>query len=75
MIRTTISLPDDVYEVAKALAHCQEISIGNALAELVRRGMRASLEIEDAKAFPCFKDEARVPLVTAERIRELDDEL
>jgi len=75
MMRTTISLPDDVYEAAKALAHYQDISIGNALAELVRRGMRPAMEIEDAKAFPCFKEEAGVPLITSTRIRELEDEL
>src|SRR5437016_2635303 len=39
MMRTTLNLPDDVYEVARSLAAARGISLGDALAELVRRGL------------------------------------
>ena len=40
-MRTTLSVDDDVLEVAKSLALTRRISIGEALSELARKGMNA----------------------------------
>ena len=39
MMRTTVNLPEDVYEVARSIASAKRISLGEALAQLVRRGL------------------------------------
>ena len=40
VMRTTLTLPDDVYNVAKDFAHERRIPLGDAVAELVRRALR-----------------------------------
>ena len=54
MMRTTISLPDDVYEAARTLAIYKRVSLGAAIAELVRRGLGPSPGVNVQTAFPTF---------------------
>ncbi len=39
-MRTTLNIDDDVLSVARTLAQRKKISLGSAVSELVRRGMR-----------------------------------
>lgn len=39
-MRTTVDLPDDVYEYARDLAHVNRTSLSGAIVEIVRRNMR-----------------------------------
>jgi hypothetical protein len=39
MMRTTVNLPGDVYRIAREVAHVRDISLGDAIAELVRQGL------------------------------------
>jgi hypothetical protein len=43
-MRTTITLDDDVYDVALVYARARDISLGAALSELVKNGKAASVE-------------------------------
>ena len=63
MMRTTLNLPEDVYEMARSLAGAKRISLGDAVAELVRAGLRRAPGFDGSKAFPCFavRDDA-VPI-------------
>jgi hypothetical protein len=45
-MRTTVNLPDDIYEAARSVAAIKNISLGDALGELVRQGLRPPLEFE-----------------------------
>jgi hypothetical protein len=54
MMRTTLNLPEDVYEVARSVAESKDISLGDALAELVRRGLSPQPRIHEEEGFPCF---------------------
>jgi hypothetical protein len=54
MMRTTVNLPDDVYHVARSLAGSKGVSLGDAIAELVRRGLSEPVSIDADKPFPCF---------------------
>jgi predicted transcriptional regulator len=40
-MRTSITLDDDIYELASTYAHARDITLGAAIGELVRRGERA----------------------------------
>lgn len=44
-VRTTLNIADDVFEVAKSIAHVRKVSIGEALSDLARRGMDAEPRI------------------------------
>lgn len=64
-MRTTINLPEDVYRAARSLSEIKGISLGEALAELVRRGLNPATFAIQEKAFPCFaptKDSRRITL-------------
>ncbi len=42
-MRTTLNVDDDVLEFAKSLAAGRQMSVGQALSELARRGIRAPI--------------------------------
>jgi len=74
-MRTTVNLPDDIHQAATALADLQGLSLGDALAELVRRGLKPSIGIDTRKAFPCFVLPGDAEPITLERTLEAEDEL
>jgi hypothetical protein len=75
MMRTTINLPEDVHQVASALADLKGLSLGDALAELVRRGLKPSIAIDTGKAFPCFVLPEDAEPITLDQTLEAEDEL
>jgi len=74
-MRTTVNLPDDVHQAALSMARLQRISLGEALAELARRGLRPEIRINSEEAFPCFQLREGSPAISLERTLELEDEL
>ena len=74
MMRTTLSLPDDVYSAAKSLATQRRVSLGDALAELVRRGLDRRIAATLNNDFPCFATSEGAEPITLERTLELEDE-
>ena len=76
MMRTTVNLPDDVYRAAKSLADAEGTSLGEALAELARRGLRPPVAFADsAKAFPCFALPPNAEPITLQQTLAAEDEL
>jgi len=75
MMRTTLSLPDDVYEVARSLAHSKNLSLGDAVAELVRQGLRPPVSVKSKSGFPCFSVAPDAPPITLEKTLAMEDEL
>ncbi len=75
MMRTTINLPDDVYEIARAAAHAKSISLGDALGELVRRALQAQPNVDTRSVFPSFSLPADAPPITLEQTLNAEDEL
>jgi hypothetical protein len=73
-MRTTINLPDDVYEMARSIAGAKRISLGDALAELVRNGLRRAPGIQAKKAFPCFAVRNGAPPISLEATLRAEDE-
>jgi hypothetical protein len=74
MMRTTLTLPDDVFAAAKSLAAQRRMSLGDALAELVRRGFRQGPAIDLSKDFPCFATREGAEPISLERTLELEEE-
>jgi hypothetical protein len=78
-MRTSVTLDDDVYELASLYSRGKGITLGAAIGELVRRGEAAtpesSSEIETApNGLPVFKSRGRV--ITSEMVKAAleDDE-
>jgi hypothetical protein len=74
MMRTTVNLPDDVYELARSIAGAKRVSMGEALAELVRNSLRRAPGIQTRKAFPCFVVPNNAPPITLEATLRAEDE-
>ena len=75
MIRTTIDLPDDVYQAARSVAIVKRVSLGEAVGELVRRGLRVQATFHTTKPFPCFELPENAEAITLEQTLEAEDEL
>lgn len=75
VMRTTVNLPDDVYKVARSLAAQQQVSLGDALAELARRGLEGPATVDHSKPFPCFALPADAEPITLEQTLAAEDEL
>ena len=75
MMRTTINLPDEIYEIVRSLAHAKEISFGNAVAELVRKSFQREPRFQEENGFPCFVLPADTPAITLEQTLDAEDEL
>jgi hypothetical protein len=75
MMRTTVNLPDDVLRVARSLANLKGISLGDALAQLARAGLRPAARINTKTAFPSFEVSERAKPITLEQTLQAEDEL
>jgi hypothetical protein len=75
MMRTTLNLPDDVVGVVQAVARAKGVSLGDAAAELIRRGLRSGEPIREDHGIPCFAVPADAPPITLEQTLTLEDEL
>jgi hypothetical protein len=74
MMRTTLNIPDDVYHVAKSLAAQRHVSVGEALAELVRRSLQGVPAIDANRDFPRFVMSENAEPITMQHTLELEDE-
>lgn len=75
MMRTTVNLPDDVLRAARSLANLKGISLGDALAELARAGLRPAVRINTKTAFPSFEVSDHAKPITLEQTLQAEDEL
>jgi hypothetical protein len=81
VMRTTIELPDDLHRIATSLAHHTGRSLGQTVAELMRRGLAADAgRVADAPAVYTVHPQTGLPVVaslqpvTDDDIKALDDE-
>lgn len=74
MMRTTLNLPDEVYEVVRSFATTKRISMGDALAELVRKGLNPSPRFRSKSAFPSFEVSADATPITLDHTLAIEDE-
>lgn len=76
IMRTTLTLADDVYEAAKTLAEGSRKSLGAVISDLARRGLRPQAPVEVADGdLPVFAVRDDAEIIPGSRAAELlDDE-
>ena len=74
-MRTTLSLDDDVLDLARAYAENRSLALGKAVSELVRKGLKAPTATRMENGFLVFDVPADSPPVTSARIKELEAEI
>ena len=73
-MRTTISLDDDVFDMAKRYAEARSIALGKALSELARRGAEAPVKSRNVNGLVVFDVPEDTERVTTEQIKRLEAE-
>ena len=75
VMRITVNVPDDVYELARSVATARRMSLGEALADLVRGGFEQEPRLGNDSGFPCFAVSRRASPTTLDRTLAAEDEL
>lgn len=74
-MRTTVNLDEDVLDAAKSLAHIKDVSLGEALSELARRGMAIEPELrKDPETGLTVMRMAGGRNITSEEVYKLQEE-
>jgi len=73
-MRTTMSLPDDVLDDIKEYAASHSVSMGEATAELVRRGLSRPAPTHVVNGIRVFSASPGASKITLEQVKELDSE-
>ena len=73
-MRTTLNLPDDVTDVIRAIAEARGVSLGDAAADLIRRGLRSEVVLGEDRGIPCFSLPADAAPITLEQTLAAEDE-
>ena len=71
IMRTTVNLDDDVFELAKNYAGKRSLAIGKALSELVRRGLDAPPKTRIVNGLVVFDLPEGGEPVTTEKVKKL----
>ena len=74
-MRTTLSLDDDVFRLARGYAESRRLALGKAVSELVRKGLSAPARTKTVNGVQVFDLPEESPSVTSERVRELESGL
>ena len=76
-MRTTLTLDDDMFAVAKSLAHSKSESLGRVVSDLMRKGLTESsgvVNADDGCDFPVFDIPADSRPVTLEDVKKGEDD-
>jgi hypothetical protein len=74
MMRTTINIPDDISDIIHSFADAKGITLGEALAELVRKALRPQFPAPSHAPFPCFAVSDSAAPITLEQTLAAEDE-
>ena len=76
IMRTTVTLDDDVYEAAMHLSQTSGERLGKVLSELARRGLKPAgiTPRRGKRRFPVFDVPENAPVIAATRIQRVIDE-
>lgn len=73
-MRTTLTLDDDILELAARQAKMRGVSLGKTVSDLVRRGLSAATPLEDKGGIVVFQLPNDSPPVTTEEVRRIETE-
>jgi hypothetical protein len=75
VMRTTLSLDDDVFQVVRSYAESRSLALGKAVSELVRKGLASPTPTRTINGIQVFDVPADSPRITTKRVKELESEL
>lgn len=70
-MRTTLTLDDDVFQAAQALAQSSGKKIGQVVSNLARRGLRGDRRGSNKNGLPVFSVSADAKVIPTLRARDL----
>lgn len=73
-MRTTLTLDDDVFELAARQARLRGVSLGRAVSDLLRKGLNAPTPAREKDGLVVFDLPADSPTVTTDDVRRLEAE-
>jgi CTP:molybdopterin cytidylyltransferase MocA len=73
-MRTTLTLDDDVLELAARQAKLRGVSLGKTVSDLLRKGLNASTPAQDKGGLVVFHLPADSPKVTTDDVRRIEAE-
>ena len=73
-MRTTLTLDDDVLELAARQAKLRGISLGKTVSDLLRRGINAPTPSQEKGGLVVFQLPADSPPVTTAAVRRIESE-
>ena len=73
-MRTTLTLDDDILEIAARQAKLRGASLSKTVSDLLRRGLSAPTPSEHKDGIVVFQLPADSPLVTTEEVRRIEAE-
>jgi len=73
-MRTTLTLDDDILELAARQAKLRGVSLGKTVSDLLRRGLSASTPAQDKDGLVVFHLPADSPKVTTDDVRRIETE-
>ena len=75
MPRTTLSIEDEVFDLAEGYARGRANGLGQAVSDLVRKGLQKELGTRTVNGLVVFDLPADSPAVTAKDIEQADEEV
>jgi hypothetical protein len=73
-MRTTLTLDDDILELAARQAKLRGVSLSRTVSDLARRGLAASTPSQDQDGVVVFRLPADSPPVSTEAVRRIETE-
>ncbi len=73
-MRTTLTLDDDILELAARQAKLRGVSLGKAVSDLLRRGLSAPTPSRSKDGLVVFQLPADSPKVTTDEVRRIEAE-
>lgn len=73
-MRTTLTLDDDVAELAARQAKARGVSLGKAVSDLMRRGLNAPTPSTNENGLIVFRLPSDSPRITTDDVRRLETE-
>ena len=74
VMRTRLTLDDDVLELATRQARLRGLSLGKAVPDFLRQGLSASTPVREGEGLVMFQLPADSPGVTTEDVRRIEAE-
>jgi hypothetical protein len=71
IMRTTLTLDDDVLAAASKRAAALRISLGKALSDLARRGIQAAPPVRQMNGLVVFSPPRSSPKITTRKVKEM----